>query len=303
MGRWETTLEQFRQALRIHGGVFPLCAAAMAVKLSRVPIPTKRLRLRVFRTIYGKKYAPLDETESERPLWTYHSLNALFTRGLRPESRPIPSCPDQFLAPCDGTVQDVGIVEDEKIVTVKGVEYTIASLLAGRDMGPFNGGHFVIIFLSPTECHRVFSPLDGQLESVTHVPGYRLLVHPPFQKKEFPPYSLNERVILRLRTPLGVCALILVAGWGVGNITLPIDRHYRGQRRHVNSKTYDPPKLLSRGDWIATFELGSTAILITEGGIACRPQVGPNEKVRYGQPLFALQGNAPSSENGNGSVG
>jgi phosphatidylserine decarboxylase len=131
MGKWRTTLEQFRQALRIHGGVFSLCAAALAVRLSRVPIPTKRLRLRVFRAIYGKKYSPLDETESECPLWAYSSFNALFTRGLRPESRPIPRSPDQILAPCDGTIQDIGMVEHEKIVTVKGVEYTIASLLAG----------------------------------------------------------------------------------------------------------------------------------------------------------------------------
>src|SRR5262249_46543660 len=154
----------------------------------------------------------------------------------------------------------------------------------------FNGGQFAIIFLSPTECHRVFSPLDGQLEGVTHVPGYRLLVHPPFQKKEFPPYSLNERVILRLQTPHGACALILVAGWGVGNITLPMDRHYRRRWRRVSSQTYDPPKPVTRGDWIATFELGSTAILITERGCACSPLVDPNEKVRYCQPLFTLHG-------------
>jgi phosphatidylserine decarboxylase len=303
VSRWATTLEQYRQALRIHGGVFQLCAAALAVRLSRVPIPTKRLRLLVFRTIYGKKYAPLDETEAERPIWTYRSFNALFTRGLRPGSRPIPNSPDQVLAPCDGTVQDIGTVEREKIVTVKGVEYTVDSLLAGAGIETFNDGHFAIIFLSPTECHRVFSPLDGRLESVTHVPGYRLLVHPPYQKKEFPPYSLNERVVLRLRTPHGACALILVAGSGVGHITLPLDRHYRRRWWRLSSTSYDPPKPVSRGDWIATFELGSTAILITERGCACRPQVGPNEKVHYGQPLFALHGNAARSELGNGSAG
>jgi phosphatidylserine decarboxylase len=156
--------------------------------------------------------------------------------------------------------------------------------------------------LSPTDCHRVFSPLDGQLDALTHVPGYRLLVHPPFQKKEFPPYSLNERVILHLRTPQGACALILVAGWGVGNITLPMDCQYRPRWRRLTSKTYDPPKLVSRGNWIATFELGSTAILIAERGIACYPRVGPNEKVNYGQPLFELQRDAPRSGDGNGSL-
>ena len=134
------------------------------------------------------------------------------------------------------------------------------------------------------------------------MPGYRLLVHPPFQKKEFPPYSLNERVILRLRTPQGACALILVAGWGVGNITLPMDCQYRPRWRRLTSKTYDPPKLVARGDWIATFELGSTAILIAERSLDCCLQVGPNAKVNYGQPLFELQRDAPRSVDGNGSV-
>ena len=295
MGRWRITIEQFRQALRIHGGILPLCAAALAVRLSRVPIPTKRLRLHIFRSIYGKKYAPLNESESELPLWAYRSFNALFTRGLRPESRPFPSSPNSFSSPCDGTVQDVGAVERDKIFTVKGVEYTIGSLLAGDGPEPFDGGLFAIIFLSPTECHRIFSPRNGQVESVTHVPGCRLLVHPPFQKKDFPPYSLNERVILRLRTPQATCALILVAGWGVGNITLPVDPSYRPRRRRSTCKIYDPPLAVKRGDWIATFELGSTAILIIEPGIPFAPCVGPNERVKYGQPLFALPSDAPRS--------
>jgi len=267
----------------------------LGIKLSRIPIPSRRLRLRVFRTIYGKKYAPLDESEAEFPLGAYRSFNALFTRGLRPESRPFSTAPTQFASPCDGTVQDVGKVERDKIVTVKGVEYSVGSLLAGAEDETFDGGQFVIIFLSPTECHRVFGPVDGRLRGVSHIPGYRLLVHPPFQKKEFPPYSLNERVVLRFRSQHGACALILVAGWGVGNITLVLDHHYRPRGRCLTRKTYDPPLIFKRGDWIATFELGSTAILITECSIRCAPCVGPNEKVKYGQPLFALQGDSPCS--------
>jgi phosphatidylserine decarboxylase len=42
----------------------------------------------------------------------------------------------------------------------------------------------------------VFSPHDAHVEEVIHVPGLRLLVHPPYQKKEYPVFSLNERVIL-----------------------------------------------------------------------------------------------------------
>jgi phosphatidylserine decarboxylase len=285
----KTRIEQFKQALSIHGGVLGFCLAALAVKASRVPIPTKKLRLSLYRRIYGKKYAALDEAELERPLWAYRSFNALFTRGVRPELRPISPSGDCFLCPCDGRVQDVGVIEDDKIITVKGIEYTLRSLLGRANAGAFNAGRFAILFLSPADCHRIFSPQDATVEEIVHVPGSRLLVHPPYQRKEFPVFSLNERVIVRMRTPLGACALVLVAGWGVGNVTLAVDRGFTLKRRRLSRKEYYPPLSVRRGDWLATFELGSTAILITEPSDRCVSCVERDEGVKYGQPLFSLQ--------------
>jgi phosphatidylserine decarboxylase len=305
MWNLKTTLEQYRQARSIHGGLTRLLLAGLAVRLARLRIPSKRLRLRLYRTIYGKKYTALDETELEQPLWAYPSFNALFTRGVRPELRPIPNAAGQFLCPCDGRVQDIGLIRQGKILTVKGVEYTLSSLLAAPekgtgllnskspvpfsgDVGRFDGGPFAILFLSPTDCHRIFSPQHGEITDVVHVPGYRLLVHPPYQKKEFPVFALNERVILRLKTPLGEAVLVLVAGWGVGNITLTRDAAFRPRPRRLSRKTYHPPLPVRAGEWIATFELGSTAILLSEPLPSAAPRVARDEKVRYGQPLFSL---------------
>ncbi|HTU88665.1 MAG TPA: archaetidylserine decarboxylase [Gemmataceae bacterium] len=289
-GRLKTRIEQYRQASAIHGGMLNLWLAALAVRLSRIKIPSKRLRVRLYRTIYGKKYAALNEAELEQPLWAYSSFNALFTRGVRPELRPIPQSVDQFFCPCDGTIQDIGRIEEDKLLTVKGVEYTVGSLLAGMDARPFRNGHFAIIFLSPNDCHRIFCPQDGTVEEIIHVPGYRLLVHPPYQRKEFPVFTLNERVILRLKTPLGMCALVLVAGWGVGNIKLPLVRDFRPPFRKVNRKLFSPPLGVKRGEWLATFELGSTAILITEPAGRVTPHVRRDESVKYGQPVFSMRG-------------
>ena len=264
--------------------------AALAIRLSRLKIPSKRLRLRLYRTIYGKKYTALNEAELEQPLWAYPSFNALFTRGVKTEFRPIPQSADQFLCPCDGKIQDIGAIKEDKLLTVKGIQYTMGSLLAGLDSRPFHNGNFAIIFLSPSDCHRIFSPRDGTIEEIVHVPGYRLLVHPPYQRKEFPVFTLNERVILRLKTPLGECVLVLVAGWGVGNITLPLDRSFRPRFRGINHKTYCPPLNVKRGEWLATFELGSTAILITEPAGQVVTHVRAEESVKYGQPIFSMRG-------------
>ncbi len=232
-------------------------------------------------------YPPgLNEEEAEHPLASYRSMNALFTRGVKPKYRPIPLDTPAILSPCDGNVQDVGWVDGGKILTVKGIEYTLASLLPGLDIRPYEGGQFMTIFLSPIDCHRVFSPQDGRIEEVVHVPGSRLLVHPPFQRADYPVYTLNERVIFRLTNETGSCVVVMVAGWGVGNITLPLANGSRAGSNSVKSFDRDSSSLVQRGDWIATFELGSTVVLITSSSFKSTPLVSPQEKVRYGQPVL-----------------
>ena len=279
--------EQFRQAKRIHKGLRGLALAVLGVKLSRLPIPSKRLRNRLFRDLYTKLYPPgLNEAEAELPLTEYDSFNALFTRGLKPESRPISQGEGEVVSPCDGTVQDVGRVEQGRLVTVKGIEYTVGNLLAS-DAAAFEGGAFATLFLSPIDCHRVFSPVDGEINEVTHVPGSRLLVHPPFQTAEFPVYTLNERVVFRLSTSSGECAVVMVAGWGVGHITLPMAADFQKDAKRSTTKRWGSPETVKRGCWVGTFELGSTVVLI-HAGRSTTTLVQPNEKVRYGQPVFRV---------------
>lgn len=286
---FRTKLEEIRLAARIHGGLLPMCIAALGVRLARLPIPSRRLRTMLYRKVFGKKYAALDEAELERPIGDYRSLNALFTRGVRPECRPLAEGTEQFLSPCDGRVQEVGRLDRDRLLTVKGVEYTGASLLPGIDAAALHDGHYAIIFLSPVDCHRVFSPQAGRIEEVIHVPGYRLLVHPPYQSREYPVFALNERVILRLTTALGPCVLVMVAGWGVGNLTLEFDRAFCGRRRAITRKTLAPPVPVRTGEWLATFELGSTAILITSPAEGMTTSINREDKVQYGQPIFRLE--------------
>jgi phosphatidylserine decarboxylase len=302
--RLKIAMEQFRQARRIHGGLLKFCVALLGVKLSRVKIPSRPLRLWMYRRLYGKKYPPgLDENEADRPLWAYPSLNALFTRGLKPESRPITAGTPQFLSPCDGTVQEVGRVAGGKIITLKGTEYTLGSLLPSIDPRPLEGGHFVVVFLSPIDCHRVFSPQEGHLEEAIHVPGYRLLVHPPYQRAEFPVYTLNERVILRFSTGLGPCLLVMIAGWGVGNITFPLAPAFRPRSKIAAVQTWTPPVRVKRGEWIATFELGSTVVLFTPPGENVQTLVSSNMEVKYGQPVLTYSDRKPGIRGGESRTG
>jgi phosphatidylserine decarboxylase len=186
-------------------------------------------------------------------------------------------------------VQDIGQLKRGKLLTVKEIEYSVESLAPGVDCRQFEDGTFAIFFLSPVDCHRVFAPHQLQLHEIVHVPGRRLLVHPPFQRREFPVFSLNERVILRCTTPLGQCLLVLVAGWGVGNITFPFRTLLRPRRRRITRWKPPTPRHFARGEWIATFELGSTVILLLEKSDTLQDAVATNDKVNYGQIAFSYQ--------------
>lgn len=283
---WRIWLEQVRQAREIHGGLFGLITASIAVRLSRVPIPTAWLRRKVFSMLYGTKYPALEESELEKPLEEFRSLNELFTRGVPQEHRPIIDDPDMMVSPVDGTVQDEGTLQNDTVLTIKGLRYTLDSLCPQVATQTFRDGRFAIIFLSPRDCHRVFSPADGVLERLIHVPGHRLLVHPTHQMPEFPVFALNERLVMQLATPFGKCLLIMVAGWGVGHITHPFRIARRFSARNVSVTELDPPRSVDRGEWIATFELGSTVILITERDQLTGSLIRANDSLRFGQPLF-----------------
>src|SRR5262245_59694050 len=93
--------EQLRQAIRIHGSLWKLLVALVGIKLARLHIPSAGLRSSLYRTIFSRKYPPgINEDEADRPLGDYASLNAFFTRGLKPGSRPIPDSTTEFLCPC-----------------------------------------------------------------------------------------------------------------------------------------------------------------------------------------------------------
>jgi len=298
MNRMKTRLEQIRQARRIHGGTLKMCAAAVGVKLARMPIPS-RLRVKLYRAVYGKKYAALREDQLEQPLAEFRSLNDLFTRGVKREYRPISANREQLLCPCDGTVQDVGTLRLDTLLTAKCIEYPLSALLPGIDTRSLENGKFAIFFLSPADCHRVFSPHEATLREIIHVPGRRLLVHPPFQRKEFPVFSLNERVILDLETPLGRCVLVMVAGWGVGNITHPFPTRLRPRRGTITRERLTEPRKFARGEWLATFELGSTVIMLTEPCIGTVTHIERDAPVLYGRPAFSvpsLVASAPADE-------
>ena len=91
---------------------------------------------------------------------------------------------------------------------------------------------------------------------------------------------------MQLDTPFGKCLLIMVAGWGVGHITHPFRTGHRFSPRRVTVTKLETPRPMDRAEWIATIELGSTVILITERDRTGLPLVKRDDTIHFGEPLF-----------------
>ncbi len=215
----------------------------------------------------------------------YDSFNAFFTRRLREGARPVADEANAVVAPSDGLLRSVDLVERGTTIAAKGHAYTIGDLLADEEQAErFVGGHATTIYLHPRDYHRVHCPCDAQAHRVTTVPGRLLPVTDAAMAREPQLFARNERLIHHLETPFGAMAVVMVAAFGVGHMSCayrPVPVH----PRHIQRTVCDPPIALRKGDELGVFHLGSTVVLLTQPGV--RPVLGDMPvAVRMGQTLF-----------------
>jgi len=90
-------------------------------------------------------------------------------------------------------------------------------------------------------------------------------------------------VAIVVDTPqLGRVTVVMVGAVIVGRISvsaLPGPSVPRG------THPITPPQAVRRGDQIGIFHLGSTAVVLLQGGVSVRRPIGP---VRYGQSLLSV---------------
>lgn len=232
--------------------------------LSRVENPQVSSRLIKFYT--GLFSLNMKEAVVEDPL-AYPSLNALFTRALKPEARPIADGQATLVSPADGVLSEFGDIENGQLIQAKGHHYSLDSLFAGETelAQRFTGGSFATVYLSPRDYHRVHMPLAGSLESMLYVPG-RLFSVSLMTTRHIPNiFARNERVIAVFNTEFGLMAQVLVGAINVaaiettwaGLVTPP-------QKKTHESTQYDNSLTFERGEEMGRFNMGSTVVLLTE---------------------------------------
>jgi phosphatidylserine decarboxylase len=242
-----------------------------------------------------------DPEEAERPLEEYATLDDFFVRRLRPGARPWRADPVGAGSPVDGVVGQVGRVSRGRVVQAKGLDYTVAELLADGDLaGRLGDGSFVTFYLAPRHYHRIHAPCRARLLGARHVPGTLLPVNPPAVASVPELFARNERLVCELDGVGGDVALVAVGATNVGRIEAVFDPEWNGPRggvtnrlrsggrrgRALDSRLYDPPLALDAGDELMAFHLGSSVVVVLESGrYDLDSRIVPGREIRVGDPL------------------
>lgn len=215
---------------------------------------------------------PVDE--AEKKLEEYASLNEFFTRRLKPGRRPIDSSQDALVSPVDAKITACGMISDGLMLQVKGQDYTLDELLNDSPRtSQYRHGYFWVLYLSPTDYHRIHSPCEGEVVESEHIAGRVYPVNEFGLTSMRRVLSRNERLVTYIRHELGEVAVVKVGALNVSSI------------RYVEPR----PLSLERGEELAYFEFGSTIVLLTQDGtFRPRSDLKTGDTVRMGEKLGTL---------------
>ncbi|HET7267468.1 MAG TPA: archaetidylserine decarboxylase [Oleiagrimonas sp.] len=230
----------------------------------------------------------VDMSEAAQPdPHAYPHFNAFFTRVLRDEARPEPADPHAIACPADGRVSQAGRIREGRIFQAKSQTFSVAELLGDEAAtAPYADGHFVTVYLSPRDYHRVHMPLAGTLQRTTHVPG-RIFSVAPFAVRAIPRlFARNERLVCHFDGEYGPFAVVLVGAMLVSSVTTAWDGLVIPPRAHAISHSDCRPRQLQldRQAQLGHFNMGSTVIVLLPAA-ARMNTLSPDQAVRMGQAI------------------
>lgn len=198
-----------------------------------------------FAKIYG-----INLEEAEKRIHEYGSINDFFTRRLKPGVRAVDAAEHTIVSPVDAVITGMGAVDKGDILDIKGQSYTVHDLLNdSEEFEKYNHGSYIVLYLSPTDYHRIHAPISGELVKSQHIVGKVYPVN-DFGLKNMPKVlSRNERLITYIQNNATKVAVIKVGAMNVASIQMS---------DHVTSNH------LTKGQELAYFEFGSTVVLLFE---------------------------------------
>jgi phosphatidylserine decarboxylase len=232
------------------------------------------------------------DLSSSPPLETYRTFGQFFARPLRPGLRPIAPGDQVVVSPVDGRVSEVGVASGGRMIQAKAIDYTVTALLGDAGLGArFDGGAWITLYLSPQDYHRIHFPLSGEITGWRYLPGQLWPVNAASVGQVPGLFTVNERLVTLLDSPLGLTAIVAVGATVVGRVRAAYDRAVPLTDQPgaaFQRGDYAPPRPVAKGAELGAFEMGSTVILIFEPGrVTLSERLQPGARVRVGEPIGA----------------
>ncbi len=225
--------------------------------------------IRRFADMYG-----INVEEAEKPVDEYRSLNEFFTRRLKQGLRTIEGQEHDLISPVDAVITGMGDIAEGRLINVKGQDYTVEELL-NRSPRTINylHGHYFVLYLSPSDYHRIHAPISGTIVEKERVSGKVYPVNAFGLQHMRKVLSRNERLITYIRHQTGEVAVVKVGAMNVGSIRY----------------TEPLPDKIKRGKELAYFEFGSTVVLLTENDtFFVKAGIKLGNKIQMGQRLGTM---------------
>lgn len=202
---------------------------------------------RFFIPAFARAYK-IDLEEMEFPINEYKNLNHFFTRKLRPGMRLLNDEESSVISPVDGVIEAAGEITSELMMRVKGKDYSVLDMLGTEQKATkYLSGSYLIIYLSPSNYHRIHSPFSGRVIDQWTLGGKSYPVNAWGLKYGREALSKNFRKVTEMRHDYGHAAIVKVGAMFVNSI----ETTYKGEE-------------LQKGEELAYFSFGSTVILLFE---------------------------------------
>ncbi len=263
-----------------------LSRAAGALTRWHAPAPLRLAAMKAFARRYSIDLSECPEVE------VYRTFGEFFARPLRPGLRPIAPGDGVPVSPVDGAVSEAGLAAGGRLVQAKGIDYTVAALLADEDLAlRYAGGAYATIYLSPRDYHRIHFPTGGRVVGWRYVPGRLWPVNASSVRTVRGLFSVNERLVTFVDGPLGRCAIVAVGATIVGRVHAYYDPSVPRTNEPGASprrRDYETPIPVEKGQELGAFEIGSTVIVLFERGrMKLDPRLVPGARLRVGEPIGA----------------
>ncbi len=239
------------------------------------------------------KYGVNMEEALNPDITSYASFNEFFTRPLRAGVRPLAKA--DFVCPVDGTISQIGAIDDHQIFQAKGHKFSTAALVGGDATlaAHFQHGSFANLYLSPKDYHRLHMPCDGRLTRMIYVPGDLFSVNPTTARGIPNLFARNERVVCVFESAQhGPFVLVLVGATIVGSMATVWHGVVNPERagKVVEWRYDDKQIVLKKGEEMGRFLLGSTIVMLfKKDTIKFNPEWAAERPIKLGESM----GNKP----------